>query len=336
MKRIVLYGNASGAFDWRLGDPGKYLKTKGFDVVAPNEGITKAWAEWGDIFVLQSCTDKQGIALLYEYQQEHGKKIVLDCDDYLEMDDSNPHKIEHEMWDAHFTITQTMKIADLITTTTEYLASKLRQYNQNVAILPNYMDMERWHLPILKNTTDRIRIGWVGSITHVEDMKMIVNPLKQICKEFPQVQLIFVGDPRVAIPFEGVGVENMMGVPFKFWPTKLHSLRLDIGLAPLLDTEFNRCKSRIKFYEYGISRVPGVFSPTVYQERGFDGHFGMIAKDQEQWYHAIRNLILYPKLREDIGRAAYGYVKARCDLKKHIHEWVDAYNSLFDPNKSMV
>src|SRR5262249_40415023 len=121
----------------------------------------------------------------------------------------------------------------------------------------------------------------------------------------------------------------MMGVPFDFWPTKLHSLRLDIGLAPLRDTEFNRCKSRIKFYEYGIAAIPGVFSPTVYQEKMFDGHFGMIAENPDEWYKSIKNLILYPELREEIGRAAYGYVKARCDLKKHIVEWDKAYGSLF-------
>jgi hypothetical protein len=157
---------------------------------------------------------------------------------------------------------------------------------------------------------------------------MIINPLKKICKEFPKVQLLFVGDPRVGIPFEGLPVENMMGVPFRFWPTKLHSLRLDIGLAPLMDTEFNRCKSRIKFYEYGICKVPGVFSPTVYKERAFDGNFGMIAENEDEWYKELKNLIICKALREDMGKAAYAHVIERCSLKKNIHLWTKAYNLL--------
>jgi O-antigen biosynthesis protein len=326
--KIVAWGNSSGAFDWRIGDPLKYMAKKGFEVKVPEDGITKEWAEWADVYLLQSCTDKDGIALLYEYQQEHGKKIVVDCDDYLEMDESNPHKIEHKMFDANFVIKRTMQIADMITTTTDYLAGKLNEFNKNVVVLPNFMDLDRWQLPILKNTSNTIRIGWAGSITHLEDMKLIIEPLKKICDEFPQVQLIFVGDPRVGIPFAGYRLENMMGVPFRFWPTKLHSLRLDIGLAPLKDTEFNRCKSRIKFYEYGICQVPGVFSPTAYMERAFDGNFGMIANSEDEWYKQLRNLILCKALREDLGNAAFAHVVERCSLKRNIHLWVKAYSNL--------
>jgi glycosyltransferase involved in cell wall biosynthesis len=157
MTKIVAWGNESGAFQWRIADPLKYMKKKGFEVATPNEGITRDWAEWGDVYLLQSCTDKDGIALLYEYQQEHGKKIVVDCDDYLEMDDSNPHKFEHQIFDANFVIKRTMQVADMVTTTTDYLAKKLKEFNKKVVILPNFMDFERWKLPILKNTSNTIR-----------------------------------------------------------------------------------------------------------------------------------------------------------------------------------
>lgn len=159
-------------------------------------------------------------------------------------------------------------------------------------------------------------------------MKTIVKPIRKICKEFKNVILIFCGDPRVGALFEGCPMENLPGQGMDEFPLRLHSLKLDIGLAPLRDTEFNRCKSRIKFYEYGICQTPGVFSPTVYKERAFDGNFGMIAENEDEWYKELKNLILCKELREDIGNAAYAHVIERCDLRKNIHMWVKAYNAL--------
>ena len=254
--------------------------------------------------------------------------MIVDVDDLMDVDEDSPFKPEHDVTNASEVLRVVISIADLVTTTTPYLEKRLRKLNKNVTVLPNYPDLRRWDLPKSKNTSDTIRIGWAGSITHLKDLELIVNPLKRICKEFPQVRLLFIGESRIASRFEGLPVEYIPGVPFEVWPAKLHSLRLDIGLAPLLDNEFNRCKSRIKFYEYAIAEIPGIYSPTVYQERGFDGEFGMIAENEDQWYQSIKNYILFPELRQDVIRAAYAYVTRRCSLEKHIGLWEESYRNL--------
>jgi hypothetical protein len=47
--------------------------------------------------------------------------------------------------------------------------------------------------------------------------------------------------------------------------------------------------------------------------------------NEDQWYNAIKNLILSEVLRADITDAAYTFVTRRLNLAKHAHEWADAY-----------
>ena len=327
--KVVGFPNPSGSAFWRLKDPFTYLQKVGVDARLSQEGITEEIAKWADVYVLQGTVDKDGIALLYQYQQEHGKKIVVEQDDRIEVEDTNIHKKEHEVANASEVIKTTLGIADLVTTTTQYLAGKLSEYNSHVAVLPNFLDMKRWDLPKYPNTSREIRIGWAGSLTHLEDLLMIEKPLKKILKEFPQARLIIVGEPRIADYFVGYKTEIMMGVPFEAWPSKLHSLRLDIGIAPLRDSDFNKCKSNIKWLEYSIARVPGVYSPTVYKTRKFEPDHGFIATNEDEWYHSLKNLILHKSLREELGHNSHAYVHAWFDLEKHIGKWKEAYQSLF-------
>lgn len=326
--KILAWPAPGGSAQWRLHDPFKYLQKIGVDAQVSDEGITEQALQWADVYVFQSCVNKDGIALAYQYQQEQGKKIVVEVDDWFDLNDDNPHDLEWKVSDGKYVIQKTIEIADMVTCTTDYLAEKLRPLNKNVWVLPNYPDLKRWDLPKRTNQSGTIRIMWGGSATHLKDLEMVVPALKKICQEFPQVQLIFVGDTRIAQSLPGLSVETMLGVPFEWWPKKLNELQADIAIAPLRDTEFNRCKSKIKFYEYALAQVPGVYSPTVYNERGFDGNFGMVADDPEHWYRTLKNLILFPQLREDIASAAYAHVSMRCGLEKHSGEWAKAYRTL--------
>lgn len=330
MIKIAAWPNPSAARHWRLEAPFKYLNHMGeYDARIIDGPITDEVAAWADIYVLHGIVDREGIATLHAYQKEQGKKLIIEQDDLIEVDEHNPHAKDHEVKQAAETIKITMGIADAVTTTTKPLARRLRHYNSNVIVLPNYLDMETWDLPIKKvNTSGTIRIGWAGSITHLRDLDMVAPVLRRIMSEYPKVELVLVGEPRARKLFEGYKVEVMYGVPFEAWPAKLHSLRLDMGIAPLQATEFNKAKSNIKFLEYSIAKVPGVYSKTVYCTNKIEPNRGMIAYDMEQWYACLRNLIVSPALREDMRLSAYSFVRSWYDLETHTPERDKAYKSL--------
>jgi len=329
--KIRSFPSPSGSSMWRLYDPFKYLQKKGWDAHVVDGGITDDVIKNNDVFVLHGCVDKKGIAELYAYQQEKGKKIVVDMDDRLKVEEHNPFLKEHQISDAPEIIQKTLEIADMVTTTNEYLAKQLKKFNNNVVILPNYPDLERWDTPVkYKNEGKTLRIGWAGSITHMKDLEMIAPALRKIYTEFPQIEFIFVGETRVKELLSGLPVECMFGVPWDVWPTKLSGLRLDIALAPLVHNDFNKCKSRIKYYEYALAGIPGVYSPTVYDDKHFDGNFGLVALDVDHWYRCIKNMIISKELREDISFKAHGNVTGWYSLEKHIVEWEKAYLSLMN------
>lgn len=326
--KIAAFPNSSAARFWRIDGPLKYVARSGHEVKIYDGPAFEEAALWADIVILQSIVDKEGIATLRAYQKERGLKIVVDCDDYLEVNPDNPHKIEHDITSASEIIKITLGIADLVTTTTKPLKSYLAQFNNNVELLPNYIDVERWDMPKLRNESSDIRIGWAGSITHIDDLKAVQKPLTRICEEFDYVKLVFVGDTRAEDLFPGCRVEAMLGVPFEAWPTRLGGLRLDIGIAPLKKTPFNECKSNIKWQEYAIAKIPGVYSNTVYWQKGFDGHLGFIADSPEKWYLHLRNLVVSEALRYEISDRAYYHVKSKYDLADHADSWLESYRKL--------
>lgn len=335
MIKVAMWPNPSGSRYWRLEDPAKYLNRLGdFDVRVIEEGITEEVAQWADIYVLQGCVDRVGIALLYTYQQEFGKRIVVDADDFPKVEAHNPYKVEHDRYNAAAVVKRTMQIADMVTTTTPYLAKRLRKLNPHVVVLPNYMDMERWDLPKLTNGSEEVRVGWVGSITHEKDIKLIRKALIDLLINRPQVKLIFMGDTRFKELFPGFNVETYLGVPFEAYPTRLHGLRLDIGIAPLRDTEFNRCKSPIKTYEYGICGVPVVASKMcVYQAEVKDDKTGLLAYSDGTWLTYLEILVDDVARRRKLGQRLYRHVREERDLSKHIHKWAAAYKGLVDNPK---
>lgn len=327
--KVIAFPNPSGSAYWRFIDPYLHLRRLGIDAVVDEGPITEEKIQAADVIVLHSCVAKDAIALCYAYQQERGKKLVVDADDYIKIDPESPFKLQHDITDATAVITRTMEVADLITASTTFLGSQLKKINPNVVVLPNAADLGRWDIhPKLKNTSDRIRIGWTGSITHLADIEMIAAPLTRILKEFSQVELVFMGDTRIRDLFPEGRVEAMLGTTFEYYPARLNGLRLDIGLAPLQDTLFNRCRSQIKFYEYALAEIPGVYSP-LYNFHKFDGQLGMVAEDLDQWYRSIKNLIIHPGLREDITRSAYAYVRANANIARKAVLWKKAYQSLF-------
>lgn len=164
MTKILALVNGSGSAYWRIKDPLETLQKAypdKYDVLILDRLATEDELFMADIIILQSIVDLDTISLCYYFQQKKGTKIICDIDDLVtKMNKDNPHAKEHEASDAKEKIIATLKFADMVTTTTNYLAKKLSVYNKNVVVLPNLMLMSRWNIPTFKNDSEEVRIGW--------------------------------------------------------------------------------------------------------------------------------------------------------------------------------
>ena len=83
----------------------------------------------------------------------------------------------------------------------------------------------------------------------------------------------------------------------------LNHLHWDVGLAPLIDDSFNRCRSPIKFLEYTACHIPTVASDVSVYRSAIEAGCGLLVRDQD-WRPAIESLLSDGKLRQScIDRA---------------------------------
>lgn len=104
-----------------------------------------------------------------------GIKVVIDFDDDISLDPFHPsYKMTKHLNLDKINI-ECIKLSDLVVTTTNILANKLKTYNKNVEILPNGIDPTESQFKSNPSDSDRLRFGWLGGSTHMRDIELLRN-----------------------------------------------------------------------------------------------------------------------------------------------------------------
>lgn len=223
---------------------------------------------------------------------------------------------------------------DMVTTTTDILANVLRQYNENVRILPNCVNPERWKKLPFKET-DEIRLFWSGGWSHYEDWFIIRDVIPEIMKKYKNVKFCLMGFDFFA------RVNDLPRDRFEFYdwehieafPLQCSIISPDISIIPLRDTEFNQCKSAIKWIEMASMGVPSVVSfVSPYMEMGplseKNNSVFIENNDKAAWIEGISMLIENPDMRKEIGQAAKDTVMKHFDIRTQYGKWAGAYEEV--------
>ena len=209
----------------------------------------------------------------------------------------------------------TLKLCDYAITTTPTLANELKKYVKEVFVNRNVASEKMAELSIraTKNIVkddSKVVIGYLsGSITHNADFELVLPTITKIMKKYDHVYLKVVGIldlPEELKPFS----ERILKEPFVSWK-KLPDIvaSLDINLAPLEDSLFNRAKSENKWVEAALCKVPTVASDVgAFQEMIADGKDGFLCKNEKDWFSVLEKLIVNKELRTKVGEEAYSRV----------------------------
>lgn len=230
------------------------------------------------------------------------------------------------------------KRADMVTCTTPYLADNLKKINPNTVVLPNLIDFNIW--PQVELVKKEIRVGWQGGASHYEDLWIIKDVIKEILKKYTNVKFVFMGDMRFYGLFKDIPIDRVEGhswVSNDIYPYKLTCCNLDIGLCPLVDNEFNKNKSAIKYFEYSMNKTATIasdmlpYSPCITNEKD-----GLLVKgeDHKSWFDAIERLILDKNKREELGINSYENVRENFNSDKGAHLWLEAFEGLMKKDVS--
>lgn len=263
---------------------------------------------------LEEVSIKQGTQILHLW--EDGKNIHL----------ANNHKMSDGT-------RQAMREADLLTCTGEDLATRLREENPNVAILPNCVDLDVWK-PLPLRPRAGLRFGWFGGSSHYEDWLVMAECLPEFMRRHPEVTLVLMG-----MKFDG----TLKGIPkdrieFHPWvetaayPYKAAILDLDAAVIPLRHTPFNKCKSPIKWVEMAALSIPSVVSNVPpYSHVATEGNGIWIENnDPGAWLEGLSLMATDTALRKRMGYEAYHTVRKNFDISKKWPLWIQAYEGVLN------
>lgn len=311
-----------------------------------------------DVMLLPRVANEEWLKIMGDWKNI-GKKVVVDFDDDIfNVSPYSPHYEDHgtesytsykngletKLWEAGKNldveqnkkslniIKKALRLANMVTVTTPILAEAYKPYSDNVVVLPNCIDLDLWQKLDLK-PTDEIRLFWAGGSSHYEDWLLMTEVLPVIMDKYSQVKLVFMGMWDFAFKdIDPDRIERHPWVHMSAYPYKVASLNPTIGMIPLVNNEFNRAKSPIKWVEMASIEVPCVTSlVSPYKEIGTP-HNGIFIENNSVngWIQGLSLLIEDSILRAKMGGYAKRYVESHFDCKKNAYLWTEAYGSLIE------
>ena len=223
-----------------------------------------------------------------------------------------------------------IRSADLVTTTTPALAGVYKRLRSDVVVVPNQMCPEDWEDLKPIEHPGEIWLGWAGTHTHFDDLKLLQKVVPAILERYPEISFVIAGFPKAKeLLFNGYVDHRVLTFPWtdiKGYKNYLASF--DVVLAPSYPCKFNEGKSDIRVLEAGMVRRPVVGSPTTYGATIRESKGGLVAKRQVEWVKALSRLIEDKGLRHSMGENLGNYVRTHRTYRANVHLWAEAYSKL--------
>ncbi len=289
-----------------------------------------------DIIWLHQTDNDLTFAWLRSMATHFKKKLVIDCDDnFLEVDKGNPalKKLGRGKLDRSNKVAMmatNFSFADALTVSTVPLKKKLWRHIKDVHnvdmpifVIPNCNDINDWKYE--KTQDSGVVIGYAGGLSHNDDLDMVLPAIKSILMKYPDVRFQLMGqmDLSKAKKIFGKWAQPLRNRIMLLnatktqpeYPAYLAEQPWNIGIAPLIDSQFNYCKSHIKWMEYSMYKIPVVASrvypyskdilgvPTIEHEET-----GLLCDDLQDWVDNLSRLIEDKELRNKLGENAYNAV----------------------------
>jgi len=268
---------------------------------------------------------------IHQVANEHFIPIIYDLDDLLfNLPGSHPERQAMDYTSALMPMLSALMQANLVTVSTGKLRETLLDFNDNIQVLPNYLDDNLWKVDFPHKTdpnNERVIIGYMGSVSHTPDLEMITPVLVDLLAKYGDKLRFYIWE--TLLPEELGNNPLVIHTPsptnnYREFAQYFQQQEVDIFIAPLDDNLFNRCKSGLKFLEYSALGVPGVYSNLdSYAELITNGQDGFLADSPGEWKEHLVNLIEDPILREQIGMKAQQTVKTKWLLSNNIASWQD-------------
>jgi tetratricopeptide (TPR) repeat protein len=176
---------------------------------------------------------------------------------------------------------QLARQADGLQLATPALEARFGPLNERRAVFPSQL----WEAPAppapRTHAPGRVVIGWGGSLAHADDLAAVAPALRGVLERHPEVDVALMGDPALGAALGALPPGRLALVAAGSPDDHARFLDgLDVGLAPLSPTEFNRCRGDARYLEYAAHGVVAVCADLEpYRGSVRPGHTGFLFRD---------------------------------------------------------
>jgi glycosyltransferase involved in cell wall biosynthesis len=205
-----------------------------------------------------------------------------------------------------------MRGASAVVSGNDYLASYAREAGaRNIHTIPTVVDTNRYTVRTDWNGQAPIVIGWMGSPSTAQYLK-VMEPALHSLRRWVPYRLMVVGSD--AAPVNGVPISIVK------WSeqTEVASLmNFDIGVMPLFDNPWERGKCGYKLIQYMATAMPVIASSVGANKQIVDhGVNGFLCETANEWEKALGALVRDAGIRRRFGLQGRATVDQRFSLSR--------------------
>jgi len=201
-------------------------------------------------------------------------------------------------------------MADGVFAGSQNLFDYCKRFQPKTYLIPSSVYLKHYHVTAPENKNKRICLGWIGNGAHYKKdlIEILTEPLRELTGEYA-IRLKLVGacgEQELYDAFgniDGLEVDLIDRVNWSDSSVISEAISdFDIGLYPLLPSEFNHHKCGFKALEYMAKGTPVVSSSVaVNADIITDGKDGLLANSKEEWVRALSELIDDGDKRREMG-----------------------------------
>ncbi|WP_417542759.1 glycosyltransferase [Methylophaga thalassica] len=274
-----------------------------------------------DVLYVQQMLSDVTYEFLKQVKAHTQIKIVFSLDDLVTNLPKMNDRKKLVFRDMRSRLRKTLALCNHTIVSTQPLADLCRQYTDNVTVIPNRLEKQRW-LNLAsseKKTHKKPRVGWAGAHQHAGDLALMSNVVQSLADK---VDWVFMGMcPPELRPYVK---EFRQFVSFNQYPQALADLDLDLALAPLEEHPFNDAKSNLRLLEYGVMGWP-VIASDIYPYQQDGAPVTLIPNDEAVWIETILAALAEPEKIAAQGRHLQNWVCQKFILEDHLDEWLNVF-----------
>lgn len=260
------------------------------------------------------------IELLVDSAAAVGAQLVYDLDDNLL--DMAGHVEEDAYQGMVSSVRMSLAIADQVWVSTPRLRDRVMgEVGCKVETMLNVLDPYLWirgkpSPPLLRPPNSPLQFLYMGTRTHEADLAFLVSALDQVNTVQPgsfQLTVIGVqsGSEEEAVWIRYLDPPSQVGTSYPAFVSWFRELSgFDLGVAPLMSSPFNDCKSSIKVLDYAAVGLPAIASDMpAYADFLRDGFNCVLAENHVgTWADCLIEAIADPKAMRLIAGNAWSLV----------------------------